>query len=133
MSSQPAIQHPEPSEPVYELFLELAQIASRELDNCESTPDPAEARYKFDVVAEFAGMLEAQTARIPDAMERRTCQIQVAGIRQEIQRIAHSIPYICQSCFKPWLPEDGPENEFCAECSRPEPSAESRSPLENGR
>ena len=85
-------------------------------DHCEKTPDPAEARYKFDVTIQFTEMLETQVVRVPDALERRTCERQMEALKEEMDRIKESIPYICQQCYKPWLPEDRPRNELCQDC-----------------
>ena len=65
-------------------------------------------RYKYDVASEFLDKLIEQSERIPDARERRTCQRQLETVLQQVKAIAYSIPYICQVCLKPWLPEDGP-------------------------
>ena len=43
-------EHPETSDDVYTLYLELVHATRKQLDICEDTPDPAEARYKFDIV-----------------------------------------------------------------------------------
>ena len=37
-------------------------------------------------------------------------------LKKEGARIAPTIPYICQMCDRPWLPEDGPMATFCDKC-----------------
>ena len=113
-------QHPEESGVIYELFLDLITTTRRELNNCETTPDPAEARYKFDVVRRFSRILAGQVKSIPDESERRTCEMQMETLRKEGIRIAPSIPYICQLCRKPWLQEQRPEHKLCENCEAKE-------------
>ena len=116
MTTTQNTEHPEPSDLVYSMFMDLIKTARDEMDHCESTPDPAEARYKFDVAIQFTEMLETQVVRVPDVLERRTCERQMEALKEEMDRIKESIPYICQQCRTPWLPEHRPRNELCQDC-----------------
>ena len=131
MTTTQNTEHPEPSNLVYDMFLELIKTARDEMDHCEKTPDPAEARYKFDVAIQFTEMLETQVMRVPDAIERRTCERQMKALQEEMDRIKESIPYICQQCRKPWLPEDRPKNELCQDCED-EAKSNANGPENNG-
>ena len=103
----------------YQVCTELLTFIGEQLDNCEETADPWEARYKFDALKPFVVTMQEQIETLTDEAERNTCRQQLNAIRNKGKRIAPTIPVVCRRCFDTFRPEpnSGAETpQLCDSC-----------------
>ena len=110
-----------PSDLPYQVCTELLTFIGEQLDNCEETADPWEARYKFDALMPFVVTIREQIETLTDEAERNTCRQQLNAIRNKGKRIAPTIPVVCRRCFDTFRPETHPGGEtpqLCEACGQ---------------
>lgn len=103
----------------YQVCTELLTFIGEQLDNCEETADPWEARYKFDALKPFVVTIREQIETLTDEAERNTCRQQLKAVMDKGKRIAPTIPAVCHQCFDTFRPESAPGEEtpwLCAVC-----------------
>ena len=112
----------EPQGAAYEVCTSMISALNRQLDQCEETTNPWEARYKFDAIIPFVNTMDEALEGLSDEAERDTCREQFKQMVDRGKAMAPSIPLICQQCGDAYgpdpdgLPRTGDEPEICAAC-----------------
>lgn len=88
----------EPEGVGYEICTGLISVLSNHLDACEATQDPWAARYRYETIIPFVNVMDDQIERLEDPAERETCREQFNQLIAKGQRIAPTIPVICEGC-----------------------------------